>query len=50
MKRLLDIPDKLDGNIIKYSKIFGYPITQLIKQILWEWSERMDEKYNESEK
>lgn len=37
MKRLIDIPDKLDDLIVKYSKKMSYPITHCIKQILWEW-------------
>lgn len=39
MKRLIDIPDELDSLLINESVAKGFPITQIIKQILWQWAE-----------
>lgn len=40
MKRLIDFPDELDIIIKTYAKEHGFPITQLILQVMWAWAKR----------
>lgn len=42
MKRLVDFPEELDDIIKKYAKAHGFPITQLILQVMWTWAKNVN--------